>query len=140
MNTKTKITMKLRLVWVPSELRGTRRGFEVAVQSAPWAVTQCAVMDVWDKYVTPPNMADLETVIFTDMDEPLPMPQDAAFILVLTHDDGKPAAMKEAFYDWHALSEDRARVFCQQEYGQGLEMMVHAAREIVGLPAAGTAH
>lgn len=132
--------MKLRLVWVPSELRGTRRGFEVAVQSAPWALTQCAVMDVWDKYVTPPNMADLETVIFTDMDEPLPLPQDTAFILVLTHDDGKPGAMKEAFYDWHVMDEHRARVFCQQEYGQELETMVHAAREIVGLPAAGTAH
>lgn len=110
------------------------------MQSAPWAVTQCAVMDVWDKYVTPPNMADLETVIFTDMDEPSPIPQDTAFILMLTHDDGKPSSMKEAFYDWHALDEDRARVFCQQEYGQALETMVHASREIVGLPAAGTAH
>ncbi len=46
--------------------------------------------------------------------------------------------MKEAFYDWHALDENRARVFCHQEYGQELELMVHAAREIVR--AAGTAH
>ena len=137
---KHEITMKLRLVWVPPQLQGKRRGFEVAVQSAHWALTQCAVMDVWHKYVTPPNMSDHETVIFTDMDEPVPLPQDTAFILILTHDDGEPGAMKEAFYDWHALSEDRALVFCHQEYGQELEMMVHAAREIVGLPAAGTAH
>ncbi len=137
---KHEITMKLRLVWVPSELRGTRRGFEVAVQSAPWALKQCAVMDVWDKYVTTPDMSDCETVIVTDMDEPLPLPQDTAFILILTHDDGEPGAMKEAFYDWHALNEARARLFCYQEYGQELETMVHASRELVGLPAAGTAH
>ena len=130
--------MKLRLVWVPPQLQGKRSGFEVAVQSAPWALKQCAVMDVWHKYVTPPNMSDHETVIFTDMDEPVPLPQDTAFILILTHDDGEPGAMKEAFYDWHALDEDRARVFGHPEYGQELELMVHAAREIVR--AAGTAH
>jgi len=135
-----KITMKLRLVWVPSQLRGTHRGFEVAVQSAPWSWKQCAVMDVWEKYVPPPNMSEREIVIITDMEEPSPLPQHTTFILVLTHDDGKPGAMKEAFYDWHGLDEDRARLFCHQEYGQELETMVHAAREIVGLPVAGTAH
>ena len=85
-------------------------------------------------------MTENETVIITDMDESSPLPHDAEFILMLSHDDGEPSTMKEAFYDWHALGEDRARVFCHQEFGQELETMAHAAREVVGLPAAGAAH
>lgn len=136
---ENEITMKLRLVWVPTELRGQQCGFQVAVQSAPWALTKCAVMDVWEKYVQPQSLSDGETLILTDMDEPSPLPSDTAFILILTHDDGKPGLV-EAFYDWHALDQDGARLFCHQEYGQALETMVHASREIVGLPAAGTVH
>lgn len=137
---KHEITMKLRLVWVPEMRRGTSSGFEVVAQSAPWTAGQCAVMDVWRKYVPQPDLSDTETVIITDMDEPSPLPENTEFILMLTHDDGEPGATNEAFYDWHALGEDRARLFCHQEFGQELETMAHAAREVVGLPAAGAAH
>lgn len=140
MKMKHDITMKLRLVWVSEELQGKRLGFEVAVQSAPWASGQCAVMDVWHKYVTRSDMSDSETMIITDMDEPLPLPENTELILMLTYDDSEPGATKDAFYDWHALGEDRARLFCHQEYGQELETMAHAARKIVCLPAAGKAH
>lgn len=55
---------------------------------------QCAVMDVWHKYVTRSDMSDSETMIITDMDEPLPLPENTELILMLTYDESEPGATK----------------------------------------------
>ncbi|AOS81417.1 hypothetical protein Q5W_21910 [Hydrogenophaga sp. PBC] len=97
-------------------------------------------MDLWQKYVPQPDVSGIALLIDTDADEPSPLPRDTEFLLMVTHDNGEPGTGREAFYDWHALDFDSAQLFCRQEYGQDVETLAHAARELVQLPAAGTAH
>ncbi len=132
--------MTLRLVWVPEGQWSNRQGFVVAVQEAPWEQGQCAVLTTWHKYVPPPTPGESELLTLSEADEPAPLPADTQFLLVLTHDNGEPDSSQEAFYDWHALDFEGAQRFCQQEYGQGLEPMAHAARELIGLPQGSAAH
>lgn len=137
---KHEISVTLRLIWLPAESRESRRGFEVVSQSAFWALSGCIPMDLWHKYVPQPDVSGIELLIVTDAEEPSPLPRDTEFLLMVTHDNGEPGTGREAFYDWHALDFDSAQLFCRQEYGQDLATLVHAARELVQLPAAGAAH